>query len=1215
MKRTIIAMGVLALTGFSNFAVADEPDSGHTSEVIPGDWDDDDPKLNFKFQDIPFAKYTGLRLYLSCGLPDAKILYTTDQKAKPSDDSAWTIYTEPLDLKEDCNVRFFARCEGYNDSDIQTYSFVYADHQAMAPAVAPDIDRKNIVMATETSDATIRYTFDGSEPNESSTTYAGPVAIVANGTFKARSFANDLFPSEVTEYTVNFLKAEMPSASFENKHLVLSSTDAGSKFHYTLSDAPTTDKEAWTLYSAPVALTEDCTVRYYATHEGYHDSEIGSFSFFFTAYQVSAPVLSADVEGTHVVMECETEGAAIRYTTDGSEPTLQSTLYAAPVEITGNGTFRARAFADGLFDSNIVDFIVMHLAVPNPTAVFENQKLVLSCSDPKAKIKYTFDAEATPDNVEAWKVYESPIALTENCNVRFFGYRDNFNNSDIQSFSFVYSNYRVADPTIERNTEGTHIVMECSTPGATIHYTMDGSEPTAASATYVSPILIEGNFTFSALAIADGLFDSKVNRYVVSNMAVPAPFATFENLKMVLTCSDEKAQIWYTTNSDASVEDSGAWTLYSAPFEMTGDCTLRFFSRRDNFNDSPIENLAFVYSAYQAQAPTIDRNNQGTHIVMSTTVEGGKIHYTSDGSQPTAESALYDNPIRIQEGAVYRAIVTADNMYNSEISEYIIGNDKVAVPTAKYDNYTLVLSTSDEGASIWYTTDPELSLDNVEAWTLYDGPIQLAEDCTYRFFAGDDDANASDVQTFVFQRSDYQVALPTIERNEEGTHIVMACATEGAEIRYTTDGSEPTQESNLYTEPLLIECNRIFRARAYAKGLYDSEISDFTVANMTAPVAYASFENMLLTLTCADPEAEIWYTNDDDAVPEETENWMLYTGPFALTENCYIHFFTRRNNFNDSDIETFVFLRANYTVETPQIERSEDGRSIVMGTATEGAEIRYTTDGSEPTQESDLYTEPVFITQNCTFRARAYAEGLFESEISEFTVSNMTMMTPHASFENLHLSLSVWDEAASVWYTLDPEAASEDSDKWTLYTEPIALDSDCTVRFFARRTGFLDSQIASYNFVYADWQVAAPVISEDIENDVVVISCDTESAMIRYTIDGSEPTEESALYTETIEATNGMIIRARAFAEGLYDSEIVEHIVSELSVVETVNLHGLNVCKEGVNVIVYSDSALSLPVYTIGGHLYRVVTVKPGRNVITELDSNIYIIGNVKIKL
>ncbi|MDE6511407.1 MAG: hypothetical protein K2L00_04865, partial [Muribaculaceae bacterium] len=93
MKKSIIVLGAVALIGAGNSAKADEPGTGHTTEVTPGDWDDDDPKLNFNFQDIPQSKYSGLRLTLTCGLPDARILYTTDPKATPDNEEAWTVYT------------------------------------------------------------------------------------------------------------------------------------------------------------------------------------------------------------------------------------------------------------------------------------------------------------------------------------------------------------------------------------------------------------------------------------------------------------------------------------------------------------------------------------------------------------------------------------------------------------------------------------------------------------------------------------------------------------------------------------------------------------------------------------------------------------------------------------------------------------------------------------------------------------------------------------------------------------------------------------------------------------------------------------------------------------------------------------------------------------------------------------------------------------------
>ncbi len=75
------------------------------------------------------------------------------------------------------------------------------------------------------------------------------------------------------------------------------------------------------------------------------------------APSVAAPEL-AMVEGEYsfsVTMNCETEGAEIRYTTDGTEPTAESTLYSAPVEVWEATTFKAVGVKDGEL-SNVATF-------------------------------------------------------------------------------------------------------------------------------------------------------------------------------------------------------------------------------------------------------------------------------------------------------------------------------------------------------------------------------------------------------------------------------------------------------------------------------------------------------------------------------------------------------------------------------------------------------------------------------------------------------------------------------------------------------------------------------------------------------------------------------------------------------------------------------------------------------------------------------------------
>ncbi len=73
--------------------------------------------------------------------------------------------------------------------------------------------------------------------------------------------------------------------------------------------------------------------------------------------QVAAPTISPDggtfEESQSVTLACETDGAAIYYTLDGSTPTSSSISYTSAFEITETTTVKAIAVKDGLDDSDV----------------------------------------------------------------------------------------------------------------------------------------------------------------------------------------------------------------------------------------------------------------------------------------------------------------------------------------------------------------------------------------------------------------------------------------------------------------------------------------------------------------------------------------------------------------------------------------------------------------------------------------------------------------------------------------------------------------------------------------------------------------------------------------------------------------------------------------------------------------------------------------------
>ncbi|MBQ7901779.1 MAG: chitobiase/beta-hexosaminidase C-terminal domain-containing protein, partial [Clostridia bacterium] len=58
---------------------------------------------------------------------------------------------------------------------------------------------------------------------------------------------------------------------------------------------------------------------------------------------------------------------------------------------------------------------------------------------------------------------------------------------------------------------------------------------------------------------------------------------------------------------------------------------------------------------------------------------------------------------------------------------------------------------------------------------------------------------------------------------------------------------------------------------------------------------------------------------------------------------------------------------------------------IVLSTQTDGADIYYTTDGSEPTVNSSKYTQPIILTNDTILKAMAVKDGMTSSSVSTYT--------------------------------------------------------------------------------------------------------------------------------------------------------------------------------------------------------------------------------------
>jgi hypothetical protein len=142
------------------------------------------------------------------------------------------------------------------------------------------------------------------------------------------------------------------------------------------------------------------------------------------------------------------------------------------------------------------------------------------------------------------------------------------------------------------------------------------------------------------------------------------------------------------------------------------------------------------------------------------------------------------------------------------------------------------------------------------------------------------------------------------------------------------------------------------------------------------------------------------------------------------------------------------------------------GQPVTLSTATAGATIYYTVDGTDPSDKSTVYKAAITVSANTTIKAFATKSNMENSGIltAEYTIDNAMAAAPTASRDTgtysaaLSVTLTPGTAGGKVYYTVNGAAVPSEANG-TLYTSAIAIAVTTTLRAVTVKAGMTDSPV------------------------------------------------------------------------------------------------------------------------------------------------------------